>query len=278
MAEIPDVKIREVPIWSIDLTISNPTIPSLNNQIRFNGFPSIRMPGCVRTRVVRNKSLIEKDPKGNVLICDGPIFEMPTFNVDNILSSQNEQEPEETVSEEQILTPPIKDIADVVNTRGKKKNKQGKKEGENKEDFSGNDFNTDVTEIDLNQQAKLELPCPLPGSIPPGAPSKLSNKIVLRYEKNGEICETIYQDRALFDVINSYVPPPTTLVSTALIATTSVVMVTAFGQPLAKFLQGKIKGQVKSFSRKITKKILTMRGKKPKILSLSERRKAQRDR
>ena len=268
MAEIREIKIREVPTWSVDQTISNPIIPSLTNQIRFEGFPAIRMPGCVRTRTVRNKALIDKDPKGNILICDGPVFEMPSFSIDNLSGQEEEQE----VEEQAILTPQISNLPEIKESREKETQKE-----ENEEAFSNSDFDTDLSSIDLNQKAKLDLPCPLPGSIPPGAPSKLSNKIVLRYEKNGEVCETIYQDRALFDVINSYVPPPTTLVSTALIATTSVVMVTAFGQPLAKFLQGKIKGQVKSFSKKITKKILSLRGKKPKTLSLSERRKAQRD-
>tara|TARA_R100000152_G_C6759483_1_gene183425 strand:- start:263 stop:1066 length:804 start_codon:yes stop_codon:yes gene_type:complete len=267
VTEIREIKVREVPTWSVDETISNPIIPSLTNQIRFEGFPAIRMPGCVRTRTVRNKGLIDKDPKGNILICDGPVFEMPTFSVDT-LSGQEEQ-----VKEKPILTPQISNIPETNNQ--KKKEKKQKESGEG---FSNNDFNTDLSNLDLDQQAKLELPCPRPGSPPPGAPSKLGNKVVLRYEKNGELCETIYQDRALFDVINSYVPPPATLASTALIATTSVVMVTAFGQPLAKFLQGKIKGQVKSFSKKITKKLLALRGKKPKILSVSERRKAQRDR
>jgi len=266
VTEIREIKVREVPTWSVDETISNPIIPALTNQIRFEGFPAIRMPGCVRTRTVRNKGLIDKDPKGNILICDGPVFEMPTFSVDN-LSGQEEQ-----VEENPILTPQISNIPETNNQ--KKKEKKQKESGEG---FSDSDFNTDLSNLNLDQQAKLELPCPRPGSPPPGAPSKLGNKVVLRYEKNGELCETIYQDRALFDVINSYVPP-TTLASTALIATTSVVMVTAFGQPLAKFLQGKIKGQVKSFSKKITKKLLALRGKKPKTLSVSERRKAQRDR
>ena len=272
MTEIREIKVREVPTWSIDETISNPIIPALTNQIRFKGFPAIRMPGCVRTRTVRNKGLIDKDPKGNILICDGPVFEMPTFSVDNISSQQEEQ-----VEEKPISTPQISNIPETKNPN-KKKKKQKEEQEESGEGFSDSNFNTDLSNLNLDQQAKLDLPCPLPGSIPPGAPSKLGNKVVLRYEKNGELCETIYQDRALFDVINSYVPPPTTLASTALIATTSVVMVTAFGQPLAKFLQGKIKGQVKSFSKKITKKLLAIRGRRPKILSVSERRKAQRDR
>ena len=96
-------------------------------------------------------------------------------------------------------------------------------------------------------------------------------------EKNGDLCETIYQDRALFDVINSYTPPPSTLVNTSTIAITSVVGVTVIGQPLAKFVQKQLKGKVKSFSKKLTKKLLAIRGKKEKTKSLAQRRKDQRD-
>ena len=85
------------------------------------------------------------------------------------------------------------------------------------------------------------------------------------------------QDRALFDVINSYTPPPSTLVNTSTIAITSVVGVTVIGQPLARFFQKQLKGKIKSFSKKFTKKLLAIRKKKPPVKSLSERRKEQRD-
>ena len=219
------------------------------------------MPGCVRARTIRNKELVKNDEKGNLLVCDGPVFEMPSFTIGDGEAAVIEEKLE---SEE---TPQIKNINPPQET---------KKKREEKKPDPRPDLSPDLSSIDLNQQAKLELPCPRPDSPPPGAPSKLGNKIVLRYEKNGEVCETIYQDRALFDVINSYVPPATTLGSTALIATTSVVIVTSVGQPVAKWVQGKLKGQVKSFSKKITKKILAMKGKKPKVLSVTERRKEQR--
>ena len=61
------------------------------------------------------------------------------------------------------------------------------------------------------------------------------------------------------------------------IAVTSVIGVTVLGQPIAKMVQKQLKGQDKKISKKITKKLLAIRGKKPKILSLSQRRKEQRD-
>ena len=64
--------------------------------------------------------------------------------------------------------------------------------------------------------------------------------------------------------------------NTSAIAITSVVGVTVIGQPIAKFFQKQLKGQVKSFSKKITKKLLAIRGKKPPVKSLAERRKEQR--
>ena len=78
------------------------------------------------------------------------------------------------------------------------------------------------------------------------------------------------------EVVNTYTPPPTTLLNTSAIAIGSVIGVTLLGQPLAKFVQKQMKGQVKSFSKKITKKILAIRGKKAKVLSLRERQAEQR--
>ncbi len=79
------------------------------------------------------------------------------------------------------------------------------------------------------------------------------------------------------DIAGNYAPQPTVLVNTSAIAITSVVGVTVIGQPIAKFVQKQLKGQVKSFSKKITKKLLAIRGKKPPVKSLAERKKEQRD-
>jgi len=90
-------------------------------------------------------------------------------------------------------------------------------------------------------------------------------------------CEIVWEGLNPIEIAGNYAPQPTVLVNTSVIAVTSVVGVTVIGQPIAKFFQKQVKGQVKSFSKKITKKLLAIRGKKPPVKSLAERRKEQKE-
>ena len=72
-------------------------------------------------------------------------------------------------------------------------------------------------------------------------------------------CETVWEGLNPLEIAGNYAPQPTVLVNTSAIAITSVVGVTVIGQPIAKFFQKQLKGQVKSFSKKITKKLLAIR-------------------
>ena len=264
--EIEEIGIREIPDASIDTTIirtSNPQIPSNI------GFPVIQMPGCVRARTLKNKQLVTNDEKGNLILCDGNVPTLESMAIDweglSTVGPVKEDEPEIVPFIPKIKTP---------KTNAKKEEKKETKEG-NESLAKG----LEVPKVDLSgikTDQNIDLPCPRPGSPPPGAIGKFSTKVVLRYEKNGDLCETIYQDRALFDVINSYTPPPSTLVNTSTIAIASVVGVTVVGQPLAKFVQKQLKGKVKSFSKKLAKKLLAIRKKTPPVKSLAERRKDQR--
>ena len=100
--------------------------------------------------------------------------------------------------------------------------------------------------------------------------------IIPVYERDGNQCKVLNEERGVLEVVNTYTPPPTTLLNTSAIAVTSVIGVTVLGQPIAKMLQKQMKGQVKKISKKITKKLLAIRGKKPKVLSLRERQAEQR--
>ena len=271
--EIEDISIREIPQASIDLSIINTPNPQIPSNI---GFPVIQMPGCVRARTLKNKNLVTNDERGNLILCDGNVPTLESMTVDwtgveNIQSVQEEPE----------IVPPVPKVeTPKEQTKTEERTTKNKTKKDNNTEKDSIAKNLELPKVDLkgiNTNASIDLPCPLPGSPPPGAVGKFSTKVVLRYEKNGDLCETIYQDRALFDVINSYTPPPSTIVNTSTIAITSVVGVTVIGQPLAKFFQKQLKGQVKSFSKKITKKLLAIRGKKPPVKSLAERRKDQRD-
>ena len=259
--EIEEIVIREIPDASIDTTIIRTSSPQIPSNI---GFPVIQMPGCVRARTLKNKNLVENDERGNLIICDGNVPTLESMAVDwDGLSTVA------PLKEETKIVPPTPNLK-TPKTKTKKEENNQKTESISK--------GLELPKVDLSGiNQTIDLPCPRPDSPPPGAVGKYSTKVVLRYEKNGDLCETIYQDRALFDVINSYTPPPSTLVNTSTIAITSVVGVTVIGQPLARFFQKQLKGKIKSFSKKFTKKLLAIRKKKPLVKSLSERRKEQRD-
>ena len=258
--EIEDISVREIPEASIDTTFISTPEPLIPNNI---GFPIIQMPGCVRARTLTNKNLVTSDPSGNFYVCDGnmPTLESMAVDWDGLSTVA-------PLKEETKIVPPTPNIKTP-------KTKTKKEDNNQKTESLSNGL--ELPKVDLSGiNPTIDLPCPRPGSPPPGAVGKFSTKVVLRYEKNGDLCETIYQDRALFDVINSYTPPPSTLVNTSTIAITSVVGVTVIGQPLARFFQKQLKGKIKSFSKKFTKKLLAIRKKKPPVKSLSERRKDQR--
>ena len=269
--EIEEIGIREIPDASIDTTIirtSNPQIPSNI------GFPVIQMPGCVRARTLKNKNLVTSDPAGNFYVCDGNVPTLESMAVDweglSAVGPVKAEEPE-------IVAPPPK-----INSKGNKGKKVKKEDGENDEqgntDVGQQDFK--IPDIDGEFIADV-LPCPpldtlakTPvGSLGKGGLARI--KGWKRNELTGK-CETVWEGLNPLEIAGNYAPQPTVLVNTSAIAITSVVGVTVIGQPIAKFFQKQLKGQVKSFSKKITKKLLAIRGKKPPVKSLAERRKEQR--
>ena len=270
--EIEEIGIREIPDASIDTTIirtSNPQIPSNI------GFPVIQMPGCVRARTLKNKNLVTTDPRGNFYVCDGNVPTLESMAVDwdglSAVGPVKAEEPE--------IVPPLPKI----NSKGNKREEVEEENSENDEKGDTNvgqqDFN--ISNIDGQFIADI-LPCPpldtlakTPvGSLGKGGLARI--KGWKRDELTGK-CETVWEGLSPIEIAGNYAPQPTVLVNTSVIAVTSVIGVTVIGQPIAKFFQKQVKGQVKSFSKKITKKLLAIRGKKPPVKSLAERRKDQRD-
>ena len=268
--EIEEIGIREIPDASIDTTIirtSNPQIPSNI------GFPVIQMPGCVRARNLKNKNLVTTDPRGNFYVCDGNVPTLESMAVDwdglSVVGPVKAEEPE--------IVPPIPKL---------KGNQRKKVEKEDSKDDQKGDTNVgqqDFKVPDIDGQFIVDkLPCtPLDtlaktpvGSLGKGGLARI--KGWKRDELTGK-CETVWEGLNPIEIARNYAPQPTVLVNTSAIAITSVVGVTVIGQPIAKFVQKQLKGQVKSFSKKITKKLLAIRGKKEKIKSLSERKKEQRE-
>ena len=268
--EIEEIGIREIPDASIDTTIirtSNPQIPSNI------GFPVIQMPGCVRARTLKNKNLVTNDPRGNFYVCDGNVPTLESMAVDwdglSAVGPIKAEEPE--------IVPPIPKL------KGNKRKEVEEENSENDEKGDTNvgqqDFN--ISNIDGQFIADI-LPCPPLDTLaktPVGSLGKGGLARIKGWKRDvltGK-CETVWEGLSPIEIAGNYAPQPTVLVNTSVIAVTSVIGVTVIGQPIAKFFQKQVKGQVKSFSKKITKKLLAIRGKKPPVKSLAERKKDQRD-
>lgn len=262
MGSIPRIGVREIyvpdiPTWAIDLPLSIPQAPPVTLQI---GFPTVEMPGCVEARETQgNNKLIEDDPQGTLTLCTGP--GMPSFNP-----------PEFDPSKELVVipmdsTPNIEAVSGLGGNTSEKQN-ESTTEGANQ------DFNIPDLDVNAIKPINIDLPCPRPGSPPPGAYGKYGTKIVKGYEKNSEgECITLYEDIALLNVINNYTPPPQTILNTTSIAVGATLGVALVGQPLQQYLMKIVKPLAKKVTKTVLKKIL----KKPeKILSVRERMVEQR--
>ena len=273
--EIEDISIQEIPEASIDTTLITTPEPLIPNNI---GFQVIQMPGCVRARNLKNKNLVTNDPKGNFYVCDGNVPTLESMAVDwDGLSAVGPVK--EEIKQE---TPKI--VAPVL----PKKSKRNKRKKVEEKDSSDNEQgNTDVGQQDFKvptidgQFIADKLPCPPLDTLaktPVGSLGKGGLARIKGWKRDvltGK-CETVWEGLNPIEIAGNYAPQPTVLVNTSAIAITSVVGVTVIGQPIAKFVQKQLKGQVKSFSKKITKKLLAIRGKKPPVKSLAERKKEQR--
>ena len=267
--EIEDISVREIPEASIDTTIIATPKAVLPNNI---GFPVIQMPGCVRARMLKNKNLVTSDPAGNFYVCDGNVPTLESMAIDwDGLSAVG------PIKEETEIVAPIPKLK---GNQGKKvKEKNGSDDEQGNTDIGQQDFK--IPDVDGEFIADV-LPCPALDTLaktPVGSLGKGGLARIKGWKRDvltGK-CETVWEGLNPLEIAGNYAPQPTVLVNTSAIAITSVVGVTVIGQPIAKFVQKQLKGQVKSFSKKITKKLLAIRGKKPPVKSLSERRKEQKE-
>ena len=268
--EIEEIGIREIPDASIDTTIirtSNPQIPSNI------GFPVIQMPGCVRARTLKNKNLVTNDLRGNFYVCDGNVPTLESMAVDwdglSAVGPIKAEEPE--------IVPPIPKLKG--NQRKKVKEENGKDDKQGDTNVGQQDFK--IPDVDGQFIADI-IPCPSVNQMqnsPIGSMGKGGLALVKGYKRDeltGK-CETVWEGLSAIEIAGNYSPEPTVLINTSAIAITSVVGVTLVGQPLARFFQKQLKGKIKSFSKKFTKKLLAIRKKTPPVKSLAERRKEQRD-
>ena len=225
------------------------------------------------------------DPRNNLTLCDhAPVVVVaPSSSSSTIIEDISDtvpkpEPPAELLNQlqETLNNEALNDEREVV------KKKDGKENKKEDTDVSQNlDLNLMNEPNDTGFIAEV-LPCPpldtlakTPiGSLGKGGLARIKGWI--RDETDGT-CTTVWEGLSPLEIAGNYAPQPTVLVNTSAIAVGSVIAVTAIGQPVAKFVQKQLKGQIKSFSKKVTKKLLAIRGKKPPVKSLAERRKEQKD-
>ena len=258
---INELKVKDLP----ELTIIPPAEiipPTTFGELPFGFVPIIELP-CVVARDKKTgtgSEMFNVDKQNNYTLCDhAPVlFIAPDLYAD-------------------IEPPkPNTDLVKNLNNIGEEVKKEDGKSDE-KGDSNVSNQNTNTSNIDGQFIAEV-LPCPpldtlakTPiGSLGKGGLARIKGWI--RDEATGK-CETVWEGLNPLEIAGNYAPPVPLLVSTSAIAVTSILAVGTL-QPYIKIVQKQIQKQVKKRSKALAKKLFK---KKEKIMSLSERRKAQRD-
>ena len=242
---IRDLKVSRIPEFYFPLTYSTPQAPPVSLNL---GTPIIELPGCVEFNRANkeSQSLVDDDPKGNVVLCDGS---MPSFNPIDF-------EPE------QIIPTKASGVPVIPNTE------TSKKKDDTNEDTGAPTAPTG--EIPTNTSNIICPPreAPVVGTKVEGGKKKISG-----YEIQNNRCVTLYEDVPIINQVVAALPSTgavTTTASIAVVATSSALL----AKPLADLLLKVIKPTIKTLMKKLQK----LRGKPPKAESRMERILAQRDR
>lgn len=256
---IPDIKIKNVDLKEI--TIQNIQIPDWirdsPNSIIYTppvtieiGIPIVNIPGCVEAHESnnpKNSKVIDDDDNGLIVFCDGS---MPSFN-------PIQYEPEN-------LVPTRKDKFSGVDTRNKTKKEETEQTPE-----------VPKTEgAPVVPPSTAEIQCPTDEQLqkePVGFIFDSGRKIVTGYKLEGTQCVRVVEDIPIIQQAINGLPPTGTVITTggiAVVATTSALLAKPFADILLKVIKPTVK--------KVLKKIAAIRGKKPKVESVRERRAEQR--
>lgn len=221
MAEIRDIGIRNVNIRQViipDRFASPPRVPSAPPITEQMGVPVIDIPGCVEAHIEnkrgKNSELVEDDPKGARVFCDGnmPSFNPINYNPDELKITQPPPKPPVVRPPETPAPPEIpKDAAPVVEDK--------------------------------------EVECPPPNSSRIGDVAQNQKERVSGFELQNGICVTLYEDIPL---TAQYLPAPQIAATTAgiaVVATSSALL----AKPLADILLKVIKPAIKKVIAKVSK-------------------------
>jgi hypothetical protein len=242
---IRDLQVSRIPEFYFPLTYSTPQAPPVSLNL---GTPIIELPGCVEFNRANkeSQSLVDDDPKGNVVLCDGS---MPSFNPIDF-------EPE------QIIPTKAAGVPVIPNTETSKKEKETTEDTGAPAPQTG-DIPTNTSNIICPPRE-----APVVGTKVEGGKKKISG-----YEIQNNRCVTLYEDVPIINQVVAALPSTgavTTTASIAVVATSSALL----AKPLADLLLKVIKPTIKTLMKKLQK----LRGKPPKVESRMERILAQRDR
>ena len=193
------------------------------------GVPVIDMPGCVQVHKEnakrdpsRNKQLVNDDPKGNTVLCDGgmPYYTAPDYQANELTWMTVYGEPEE------------------------------QEEGVNTEDTSITPETPEATPPEVPDE---DVPCPGPNAPRIGDVAQNKEEKVSGFElqqdpnnPNREICVTLYEDISTVEALLPDVSTVTTTATIAVVATSSALL----AKPLADLLMRVVKPLVKKVMTK----------------------------
>ncbi len=258
MSKIREIKVREIdvpeiPNWAIAIPESIPVFSPITQQIITGqiGFPVMDVPGCVEARETANNDQLVIDAENtNLLVCDPG--QQPSF-------TPMDYSPDSTppVAKNVMLPPPLD---------------QPKSESKSTNNNNISDGAIDPSGGPQLPAPKTPEPCPRPDDPPIGSKGKFGTARVESYyrDASGE-CKIKWTAEKPQDVAFTYLPPPPVALTTAAIAATAVT-----SSVLIKPLSDALLKIVKPLTKKVVKKVLSRLGKKPKVLSVRERRSEQR--
>ena len=257
---VNEPKVKDLP----ELTIIPPAEiipPTTFGELPFGFVPIIVLP-CVVARDKKTgtgSEMFNVDPRNNFVLCD---HAQAMYIATDLYADIEAPKPDTN------LLKGLDNVGEEVKEDNRESNQQSNSNVSNQNTNTSNNADQFIAEV---------LPCPpldtlakTPvGSLGKGGLARI--KGWKRDELTGK-CETVWEGLNPLEIAGNYAPQPTVLVNTSAIAVASVLAVGTL-QPYIKILQKQIQKQVKKRSKVLAKKLFK---KKETILSLSQRRKAQR--
>ena len=249
---IPNIDINNIDIGDIDVNPITVRIPppapvyrSLPVTVDI-GVPIVDMPGCVEaheqnTSKEKSGILGDDDPKGVKVYCDAgvPSFNPMDYNKDDLEFQRETPVPP-------VAPPPERKTPDPVAKTPNTKDA--------------------IPKIECPTQKQLS-------EEPVGFIFDGGRKEVTGYKLVGNQCIREVRDVPIIEQAINGLPPTGTVITTggiAVVATTSALLAKPFADILLKVIKPTVK--------KVLKKVAQIRGKKPKVESVGERRAEQRQR